>query len=73
MLLYDFNNWSNLLSGFSVELVSLVGEGEDPEVALLELRPGRQDVGKQQGQAAVVVQPPDVKKAFSLLRLKMVK
>jgi hypothetical protein len=47
--------WPNLLSGFPVELVPLVGEREDPEAAVLELGSSRQNVRKQQGQAAVVV------------------
>ena len=65
--------WPNLLSGFPVELVPLVGEREDPEAAVLELGSSRQNVGKQQGQAAVVVQPPNVQKAFSLFSLKYTK
>ena len=36
----------------------MVCEGEDPELAVLELLPGLEDVGHQEGEAAVVVQPP---------------
>ncbi len=60
----------NLLSGFSVQLVPLVGEGEHPEAAFPELRPRGEDVGQEEGQATVVVEPPDVEESFSLFTLK---
>ena len=36
----------------------MVGEGEDPELAVLELLPGLEDVGDEEGEASVIVQPP---------------
>ena len=50
----------------SVELVLPVCQGEDAELAARELLPGGENVGKQQGQAAVIVQPPHVNSAASL-------
>ena len=64
----------------------MVGQLEHPELAVLELLPGLQDVRQQQGEPAIVVQPPeqtivwlkteagvlpDVDKAVSLLGLEL--
>ena len=65
----------------------MVGQLEHPELAVLELLPGLKDVRQQQGEPAIVVQPPeqtivwlkmveagvlpDVDKAVSLLGLEL--
>jgi hypothetical protein len=48
------------VSGLPVQLVLLVGQGEDPQLAVAELLPGGEDVGQQQSEASIIVQPPDV-------------
>ena len=72
--------------GLHVDLVVVVGQLEHPELAVLELLPGLKDVRQQQGEPAIVVQPPeqtivwwkteagvlpDVDKAVSLLGLEL--
>ena len=46
------------IPGLHVELVVVVSEGEHPELAVLELLPGLEDVGDKEGEASVIVQPP---------------
>ena len=43
-----------------VQLVLLVAEEEDPELAVGELLPGVEDVGEEEGETAVVVQPVNI-------------
>ena len=72
--------------GLHVDLIVVVGQLEHPELAVLELLPGLKDVRQQQGEPAIVVQPPeqtivwwkmeagvlpDVDKAVSLLGLEL--
>merc|ERR1719220_1903330 len=57
--------------GLHVDLVVVVGQLEHPELAVLELLPGLKDVRQEQGEPAIVVQPPDVDKAVSLLGLEL--
>ena len=65
----------------------MVGQLEHPELAVLELLPGLKDVRQEQGEPAIIVQPPeqtivwlkmveagvlpDVDKAVSLLGLEL--
>ena len=72
--------------GLHVDLIVVVGQLEHPELAVLELLPCLKDVRQQQGEPAIVVQPPeqtivwlkmeagvlpDVDKAVSLLGLEL--
>jgi len=57
--------------GLHVDLIVVVGQLEHPELAVLELLPGLKDVRQEQGEPAIVVQPPDVDKAVSLLGLEL--
>jgi hypothetical protein len=54
------------------EVVLGVSQGEHPESAVLPVVPRVDDVGQQQGEAAVVVQPPHVNAAVLLLHRELV-
>ena len=45
--------------GLHVDLIVVVGQLEHPELAVLELLPGLKDVRQEQGEPAIVVQPPE--------------
>jgi hypothetical protein len=47
--------------------VHLVGQEEDPELALGKFCPRFQDVGKQQGQSSVVIKPENVEFSLAML------
>lgn len=47
-------------SGFLVQGVHLVGQEEDPELALLELGSCLENVGQQQRQTAIIVKPKTI-------------
>ena len=53
--------------GLKVQLLTFIGQREDAELAVLELLPGLDDVGQEEGQAAVIVEPPHVNGAGPLL------
>lgn len=54
------------------EVVLGVGQRENPEPAVFEVVPRVDDVGQQEGEAAVVVQPPHVYAAALLLHRELV-
>ena len=56
--------------GLPVQLVLPVGEGEDPQLGVGELLPGGEDVGQEQGETPVIIEPPHVDGAASLYRLE---
>merc|ERR1719341_2970698 len=51
----------------SVQLVLPVGQAEHPQLAVGELLPCCEYVGNKEGEASVVVEPPDVDGSASLL------
>ena len=53
--------------GLKVQLLTLIGQREDAELAVFKLLPGLDDVGEEEGQAAIIVQPPHVNGAGPLL------
>ena len=60
----EFLEQSRHVSRLLIHLGLILGKNKNSELRLRELLSGRQDVGHQQGQAAVVVKPVDVDKSF---------
>ena len=61
---------NNSLPRFPVKFVSPVCQCEYSEAAVWKLWPGGENVGQEQGQATVVVQPPNVDRALPFLGLR---
>lgn len=51
-----------------VQLRFLVDQGEDAQLAILPQRVRAYDVGQEESEATIVVQPPDIDEALRLLR-----
>ncbi len=64
-----FHQEGSHAAGFLIQGVHLVGQEEDPELALCKFCPRFQDVGKQQGQSSIVIKPENVKLSELLLTI----
>jgi hypothetical protein len=62
-----FHQEGSHAASFLVQGVHLVGQEEDPELALGKFCPCFQDVGKQQGQSSIVIKPENVEFSLAML------
>jgi hypothetical protein len=62
-----FHQEGSHAASFLIQGVHLVGQEEDPELALGKFCPRFQDVGKQQSQSSIVIKPENVEFSLAML------